>query len=65
MASLLAESMKPQVLSTATSAPSGSDTSSYPASRVRAIICSVLTRFLAQPREINATFNEMSPYTIV
>ena len=55
MASLLADSIKPQVFSTATSAPSGSPVTVWPASRHRAIICSVFTRFLAQPRETKAT----------
>ena len=59
MASLLADSMKPQVFSTATSAPSVSPVTSYPALRHRAIICSVFTRFLAQPKDTKATLYGM------
>ena len=59
MASLLADSMKPQVFSTATSAPSGSPVTVWPASRHRAIICSVFTRFLAQPKDTKATLYGM------
>ena len=56
MASSLALSIKPQVLMTTTSAPAGSSSRVCPASRHSAIICSVFTRFLAQPREIKDTF---------
>ena len=52
MASSLAEERNPQVLMTAMSAPSGASVRVCPASRQRDIICSQLTTFLAQPREM-------------
>ena len=56
MASLLALSIKPQVLMTTTSLPGQSSWTVMPAWRHRAIICSVFTRFLSQPRDMNDTF---------
>ena len=47
-------SIKPQVFTMARSAPSASGTRLKPASLIRYSICSLLTRFLAQPREIIA-----------
>ena len=52
MASSFALERKPQVLTTAASQPSGDGQSSMPTSRHRAIICSQLTIFFAQPSEI-------------
>ncbi len=51
MASSQAEARKPQVFTTAMSAPAGDGVSSWPADWTRDIICSQLTWFLAQPRE--------------
>ena len=55
MASSQAEAKNPQVLTTATSAPSGERTTLCPACCTVAIICSQLTWFLAQPREMKET----------
>ena len=55
MASSQADARKPQVLTTATSEPSGAGAISYPACWTVAIICSQLTWFLAQPREMKDT----------
>ena len=56
MASLLAASMNPQVLTTPTSASAMSSVISQPAARSRASMCSLSTRFLAQPSEISPIF---------
>ena len=56
MASVFAASMKPQVLTTPTSASLISSVISQPASRIRESICSLSTRFLAQPSEISPNF---------
>ena len=55
MASSQAEARKPQVFTTATSAPAGSAWMVWPAAWTAAIICSQFTWFLAQPREIKET----------
>ena len=56
MLSCFARSIKPQVLTTNTSASDGSEVGSYPALARCPSITSVSTRFLGQPKLTNPIF---------
>src|SRR3954447_24590683 len=59
--SCLASPMKPQVLTTMTSASSGAPTTWWPAPAVWPSMTSVSTRFLGQPSETKWTFMARKP----